>query len=1166
MHRIRLAKLLVSPAPLVPAATLALQAFRRMRELGVGALSVVDELGHPVGLLLERHVLDLATSADRASATVAQVMGKVFITVPATMEALDACGKAAESPSGCVVVTGESGRLAGIVCEPDLAAALDLLGRVQMLEVAAAMKPSLATLPEDATVTDAVRLMAKVQLDCVVVEKHGQALGFFSQRDLLRVLDLGENGLAMRLGDVKSPCAGEIDRHAPLAEALNRMDKLSAHRLLVTDKRGQFVGVLSHRDIAALACRHRPGSIRRPVAQAKPRLARHRRPALFALVTFMAALAGEQVIEHFVRQRALEQEKIEVLQTLSTLRTRLEGVINANLFLVHGLSAVIATRPDMDQEGFAAIARRLVDGRHALRNIAAAPDLVVSLMYPMQGNEAALGLDYRTHPTQREAALRARTSGTTVLAGPVGLVQGGIGLIEQEPVFLPPAHPSGEPRFWGLVSAVLDAETVYLKGGLRDASLGVRLAVGGRAGGGPPGPVFLGAPAVLAVRPVTMVVSLPGGTWQMAAIPAEGWGQGHRGVLALRLVGLLLAAAAALFAYRLVLARSTLADTAQRLKESQDLFDRFMTNLPLGAYVRNPDDGSLPFSNHWLDGRLPAASEHALAEGDRQAATEGYSRHEETLVTAQGQPARWEVQRFIIPRAGDRPLVGGVISDVTARYQADNALRASEQRYRHLFEHNPLPMVVYERGNRRILAVNEAFLGHYGYSLEEVRVMGFDDLLPEAERARFAETDGQLAGLAAVGEWHHRKKDGQFITVDARCHDMEYEGRMARIVVLADTTSRVQAEEALREQEEFFRLIAENMVDLVAVLDLEGQRIYNSPSYSLLFGDPDALKGTDSFEAIHPDDRETVRAAFRDTVRTGRGQRGHFRFVLPDGSERTMESQGGVIRDASGKVARVVVVSRDVTEHKRMEEEIRQLNSDLEERVRQRTAELAAANKELETFTYSVSHDLKAPLRGIDGYSRLLLEDHGAQLDDEGRLFLNNVRTGVEQMGQLIEDLLAYSRMERRDMTGYAISLDQQVRAILAERRADIEARGMEVDADLPPVTVRADQNGLAMVLRNLVDNALKFTRDSQPPRLSFHVEMQPASLVLAVADNGIGFDMQFHDRIFEIFHRLQRAEDYPGTGIGLAIVRKAMQRMDGRIWARSAPGQGATFYLEIPR
>jgi signal transduction histidine kinase len=249
-----------------------------------------------------------------------------------------------------------------------------------------------------------------------------------------------------------------------------------------------------------------------------------------------------------------------------------------------------------------------------------------------------------------------------------------------------------------------------------------------------------------------------------------------------------------------------------------------------------------------------------------------------------------------------------------------------------------------------------------------------------------------------------------------------------------------------------------------------------------------------------------------------------------------------------------------------VEEELRKLNTELEHRVVERTAELEARARELETFTYSVSHDLKAPLRGLDGYSRLLLEDHAGQLDEEGLSFVKIIRRAAQNMSQLIDDLLAYSRLERRALHSGQVDINGLLESLLAERGEEFRARGVTLRVDLASATATADAEGLAQALRNLIDNALKFTTGVKQPAIAIGGSQTEKTQLLWIRDNGVGFDMRFHDRIFEIFQRLHREEDYPGTGIGLAIVKKALERMGGRAWAESAPGNGATFWLEIPK
>jgi len=256
--------------------------------------------------------------------------------------------------------------------------------------------------------------------------------------------------------------------------------------------------------------------------------------------------------------------------------------------------------------------------------------------------------------------------------------------------------------------------------------------------------------------------------------------------------------------------------------------------------------------------------------------------------------------------------------------------------------------------------------------------------------------------------------------------------------------------------------------------------------------------------------------------------------------------------DADGQVLVCLV---DVTD-------LEQARAELDRHV----ARLRQVNQELETFTYSVSHDLKAPLRGIDGYSRLLMSDHAERLDEEGQAFLAHIRRATQHMGVLIDDLLAYSRLERRELTLGSLHLAGLVQTVLAEFQPELAQRQVQLQVQVPDgLRVRADAQGLAMALRNLVDNALKFSRDHPTPALVVQAARVGDAVRLTVQDNGVGFDMKYHDRIFSIFQRLHRAEDYPGTGIGLAIVRKAVDRMGGRVWAEGRPGQGADFHLELP-
>jgi len=393
-------------------------------------------------------------------------------------------------------------------------------------------------------------------------------------------------------------------------------------------------------------------------------------------------------------------------------------------------------------------------------------------------------------------------------------------------------------------------------------------------------------------------------------------------------------------------------------------------------------------------------------------------------------------------------------------------------------------------------------------------------------------------------------------------HDLAY-----GIQALRTRAERERAEEALRQSEERLDFALEMSHVGAWELDLLKGTAHRTLIHDRIFGYETLLPQWTYemfLEHVLPEDRPDVDRMFREATAAQTVWSFECRIRRPDGEVRWIWAAGGHERNSEGKPARMSGIVQDITARKRAEEEIRKLNDELEQRVAQRTSELEATNKELEAFTYSVSHDLRAPLRHIDGFSKLLLEEHGAEVSDQARHYLTRVRDGARRMGQLVDDLLNLSRVGRQELRRHIVGLS----ALLEEAQRDLqpEMEGRKIDWRISPLPfVECDPALMKQVFANLLSNALKYTRPRERAVIEVGTMTRDDQAVVSVRDNGVGFSMKYADKLFGIFQRLHRQEDFEGTGVGLATVQRIIHKHGGRIWAESAVNEGATFHFTLP-
>lgn len=503
--------------------------------------------------------------------------------------------------------------------------------------------------------------------------------------------------------------------------------------------------------------------------------------------------------------------------------------------------------------------------------------------------------------------------------------------------------------------------------------------------------------------------------------------------------------------------------------------------------------------------------------------------------------------------------ISKIVRDITAAKKVERLISRQSEEYKLAFNANPLPMWVYDIRTLSFLAVNDEAVRHYGYSRNEFLSMTIKDIRPAEDFPSFIDNVSHAKFEIEHGTWRHLTKDGRVITVEVNSHPVSFMGRKAKLVLANDVTARKLAEEALFNAEHRYRATLDSMMEGCQIIGFDLRYLYlNDVAAAQGRLKKEDLIGRTMMEVYPGIEKTEMFSALRHCMEERTPCRMENLFTFDDWTTGWFRLSMEPVQEG------VFILSIDITQEKRTEEELNKYRSHLEELVEERTAALEEVNRELEAFSYSVSHDLRAPLRHVDGFTRLLSKRIQNVVDQDSRRYLELICTATKEMGILIDDLLAFSRAGRAEMSKSRVSVRALLDRAILQLGGDIEGRSIEWNIGSLP-EVQADSQLLYLAIFNLLSNAVKYTATREKAKITVNHRREGSEDIFTISDNGVGFDMKYSGKLFGVFQRLHDAEDFKGSGIGLANVRRIIARHGGKTWAEGRVNEGASFYFSLP-